>query len=190
MIALQGREGGLTEDEIAADCIAMLFAGHETTTNLIGNGLLALLAHPAELQRLREQPALIGSAVEELLRYASPVGAQVRIATEDFKLHGKHIERGSRVFLMVHAANRDPRQFGDPDRLDIARQDNPHLTFGMGIHYCLGASLARAEGQIALSTLLGRLHEIELQQGALEWIDSLVLRGVKSLPISFRAAAT
>ena len=162
----------------------LLFAGHETTTNLVGNGALALLRHPAEARAWRENPALGSSAVEELLRYDGPTPAMVRVAREDLRIGDEDIGRGDRLFLMINAANRDPAQFGEPDRLDLGRADNRHLAFGHGIHFCLGAPLARLEGQLALPALLARFPGLRPRGGAPEWLDSLVFRGMRSLPVA------
>ncbi len=190
LVAARDRDDPVGEDELVASCILLLFAGHETTTNLIGNGVLALLRHPAQARALRDHADLTGSAVEEILRYDGPTPAMVRVAVEDIKLEGRTIRRGDRVFTMINAANRDPRQFAEPDRLDLARANNRHLAFGYGIHFCLGAPLARLEAQIALPALLRALGEPALDVGELAWLDSLVFRGVKSLPVTFRAALT
>jgi hypothetical protein len=164
--------------------VLLLFAGHETTTNLIGNGALALLRHPAEARAWREDPALTAPAVEELLRYDGPTPAMVRVAREDLQADDRTIRRGDRLFLMISAANRDPRQFAEPDRLDLRRADNRHLTFGHGIHFCLGAPLARLEGQVALPALLSRFPALALRTDAPEWLDSLIFRGMQSLPVA------
>jgi cytochrome P450 len=177
----------LTDDELVATCVLLLFAGHETTTHHIANGLRALLAFPAELQRLRESPGLAAAAVEELLRYDGPIGAQVRIVQEPQTLHGKSFKPGERVFLLMNAANRDPRAYEDPDHVDLQRHGVPHLTFGFGAHICLGFPLARLEGQIALPAVLARWREIEIAAPRLEWIDSMVLRGMKAMPVRVRA---
>ena len=176
-------DAGLSEDELVATCALLLFAGHETTTHHIANGLRALLAFPVELARLREQPDLAAAAVEELLRYDGPIGAQVRIVQQPQTLHGKALAPGERVFLLMNAANRDPRAYQDPDRIDLQRRGVPHLTFGFGAHLCLGFPLARLEGQIALPALLARWKTIELAAPRLEWIDSMVLRGMKAMPL-------
>jgi cytochrome P450 len=173
----------LTEDELVATCVLLLFAGHETTTHHIANGLRALLEFPEQLGALRANPALAGPAVEELLRYDGPIGAQVRIVQKPHELHGKQLNPGERVFLLMNAANRDPRAFPDPDRLDLRRDGVPHLTFGFGPHICLGFPLARLEGQIALPALLRRWRRIELAAVRLEWLDSMVLRGMKAMPV-------
>jgi cytochrome P450 len=175
----------LTEDEVIANCIITMIGGQETTTNLIGNGVLALLRHPDELERLRREPALIGSAIEELLRYESPSQHTARLAPEDTVLGGQQIRRRQAVIAVMAAGNRDPERFPDPDRLDLARPDNRHLAFGWAAHFCFGAPLARLEGQIAVSTLLGRLAALRLESSALEWRTNLGLRGLTRLPITF-----
>ncbi len=177
----------LSEDELLAMVFLLLVAGHETTVNLIGNGTLALLQHPAELARLRADPSLIKPAVEELLRYASPVeSATERYTREDVTLHGVTIPRGELVFPVIASANRDERQFPDADMLDLTREPNRHLSFGLGPHFCLGAPLARLEGQIALTTLLRRLPNLRLAApaAALRWRSGLVLRGLEALPVA------
>jgi cytochrome P450 len=174
----------LSEDELVATCVLLLFAGHETTAHHISNGLQALLRFPRELERLREDPSLAPAAVEELLRYDGPIGAQVRIVQLERSLHGKKLKAGERVFLMMNAANRDPRAFPDPDRLDLTRHGVPHLTFGFGAHICLGFPLARLEGQVALPALLARWRKIAIEEDRpLRWVDSMVLRGVHELPV-------
>jgi cytochrome P450 len=180
-----GRLAG--EDELVATCTILLFAGHETTTNLIGNGVLALLRHRDQYERWRGDAGLTPTAVEELLRFDGPGQGLVRVAAEDLVLHGRPVRRGDRLFLMINAANRDPRRFPDPDRLDLGRDPNPHLTFGHGLHYCVGAPLARLEAQIAIPALLGRLPDLDLTATRLEWLDSLIFRGVRALPLTFRA---
>jgi cytochrome P450 len=190
LAAAEERGAVLSEDELVATCVLLLFAGHETTTNLIGNGLLALLRHPDQLQALRDDPGLAPSAVEELLRYDGPTQVQTRVAQEDLELSGRSIRRGDRVFLMLNAANRDPARFPEPDRLDLRRPDNHHLAFGYGIHFCIGAPLARLEGQLALTTLVRRLTDLALLTATPEWLDSLVFRGVRSLPVGFGPAPT
>jgi len=177
----------LSEDELVATCVLLLFAGHETTTHHLANGLRALLQFPAEMRKLRERPALASAAVEELLRYDGPIGAQVRIVQEESRLHGRTLKPGERVFLMMNAANRDPRAYPDPDRLDLERNGVPHLTFGFGPHICLGFPLARLEGQIALPAVLARWRRIELAAEPLQWIDSMVLRGMQAMPVHVQA---
>jgi cytochrome P450 len=185
LIAVEEQGDRLTEGELLATCVLLFIAGHETTVNLIGNGLLALLRHPAEVERLRREPALIGSAVEELLRYDSPVQRTARITSADVELGGKTIPKGAFVVTAIGAANRDPAHFPDPDRLDVARPDNRHIAFGFGIHFCLGAPLARIEGQVAIGTLLRRMPALKLVSDKPEWRESSVLRGLKTLPVTF-----
>lgn len=184
---VEAEEAGdkLTEQELFANCVLLMFAGNETTTNLIGNGTLALLRNPIQMQMLRSDGELIGSAVEELLRFDSPVQKLGRLATADIEIGGKVIKAGELVWLCYGAANRDPEQFSKPDQLDITRSDNRHVAFAQGIHYCLGASLARLEGQIAIGTLFKRIPEIMLTSDDLEWNPSTVLRGLKALPVAF-----
>ena len=177
----------LSEDELVASAILLLFAGHETTTNMLGTGLLHLTRNPTELARLGSDPALAVSAVEEILRYDGPIAAMTRVAAEPIEIGDKKIEKGQRIYAMLNAANRDPRAFDDPERFDIARRRNRQIAFGYGIHFCLGAPLARLEGRIAFPRLLARLGEIEVDESALEWNDSLVLRGLRSLPVRFAA---
>jgi hypothetical protein len=174
---------GFSDDELVATCILMLFAGHETTTNHIANGMLALMRFPGEMARLRADPSLAPRAVEELLRYDGPSGAQVRIVVEPHAMHGRTLEPGQRVFLMLNSANRDPRAYPDPDRVDLTREGPPHLAFGFGMHICLGFPLARTEGEVALPALLARYRSIEPATAEHEWLDSLVFRGVTALPV-------
>jgi pimeloyl-[acyl-carrier protein] synthase len=185
LIAAEEAGDKLSEHELLATCILLLVAGHETTVNLIGNGTLALLRHPDELRRLRENPGLIGSAVEELLRYDGPVQRTARIPSAAVTIGGRTIEAGELVMPFIGAADRDPAQFADPDRLDIARTDNRHIAFGWGIHFCLGAPLARVEGQIAINTLVQRLPKLALATDRPEYRQSLTLRGLKTLPVAF-----
>lgn len=173
----------LSTDEIIGTCILLLFAGHETTTNLIGNGFLYSMKHREQWQRLVDAPGLAESAVEEYLRYDGPSGAFARVAAADIDMGGKVIREGQRVFAFMNSANRDPGAFDDPERFDIGRPQNPHMTFGHGIHFCLGAPLARLEAQIAVVRLAERLPHIRLCGGEPEWHDSLILRGVKALPV-------
>jgi pimeloyl-[acyl-carrier protein] synthase len=166
-----------------------MVGGQETTTNLIGNGLLTLLRAPAELERLRQDPALVPSAVEELLRYESPSQHTGRLAPEDLELGGKTIRKRQAVIAVMGAANRDPERFPDPDRLDLARRDNRHVAFGWGPHFCFGAALARIEGQVAFETMLRRLPELALAPGPLVWRTNLGLRGLTALPVTFGRAS-
>jgi cytochrome P450 PksS len=185
---IQVEEAGqqLDEDELVAMVFLLLIAGHETTVNLIGNGARALLAHPEQMERMRSEPALLKSAVEELLRYDGPLEtATERYARQDVAIAGTTIPRGALTYPVLASANRDERQFPDPDALDLAREPNRHLAFGLGIHYCLGAPLARLEGQIAFETLLRRVPNLRLAvpPDALRWRRGLVLRGLESLPV-------
>jgi cytochrome P450 PksS len=178
----------LSEDELVAMIFLLLVAGHETTVNLIGNGMLALLKHPDQMEKLRDNPALIATAVEELLRYDSPLEtATERFAREDLTICDVKIPRGGLVSVVIASANRDERQFPNPNLLDITREPNRHLSFGHGSHYCLGAPLARLEGQIAINTLLRRFSALELAlpSGELPWRRGLVLRGLEALPVAF-----
>jgi cytochrome P450 len=189
LLAVEESGSGFSEDELVASCILLLFAGHETTTNLIGNGMLALLRHADALAALRRDRALAASAVEEMLRYDGPTQAMTRIALEDVRLDDASpvIGTGDRVFALLNAANRDPQVFTDPERFDVARGDTRHISFGFGIHFCLGAPLARLEGQIAVAALVERLPDLALVTETPEWSDSFVLRGVKALPVRFRS---
>lgn len=185
LIFAQEKEKSLNDEEILSNCIFLTFAGHETTTNLIANGLLALLENPSQMQLLKDNPLLITTAVEEFLRYDSPVQRQARIAVTDIEIDGKKISQGERVFLVIGAANRDPEQFLDPDKLDITRSENPHLAFGKGTHFCLGASLGRLETQIAIKTIIQRLSCLRLNTEQIEWHENPSLRGMKSMPVVF-----
>ena len=189
LVHLQDESGDrLADDELIGTCIMLLFAGHETTTNHIANGLHALMRFPGEAARLRAEPGLAAAAVEELLRYDGPSGAQVRVVSQAHELHGKRLEAGQRVFIMLNAANRDPRAYPDPDRLDLDRDGLPHLSFGFGIHICLGFPLARTEGQVAIPALLARYRSLEPEGASPEWINSLVFRGMKALPVRVQPA--
>ena len=183
LIAAREVEDKLTDDELFGTVVLILAAGHETTTNLIGNGLYTLLRHPAELARLRERPELIGTAIEELLRFASPVSLTSRNPTEDTELDGRRIAKDDELALVLAAANRDPEVFAQPDRLDLARSENRHLAFGFGAHFCLGAALARLEGQIAIGSAVSRFPGIKLASESVEWKPGIVLRGLVALPI-------
>jgi cytochrome P450 len=188
LLATPGEDGErLTPDELVATCVTLLFAGHETTANLIANGLLALLRHPEELKRLKYEPVLAVSAVEELLRYDSPVQRLRRRATEDVELRGELIRSGDLVMAFNGAANRDPERFLDPDRLDITRGDTGHLAFGHGIHFCVGAALTRLEAPIALNRLLRRFPRLRLAPNAqIRWKSNITFRGLESLPLELR----
>jgi len=184
---VQAEEQGdrLTEEELFANCVLLMIAGHETTTNLIANGILALLQNPDQQEALRLNPDLIVSAVEELLRYDSPVQKMGRIASADIHIGGKQFQKGQLIVFNFAAGNRDPEQFASPNQLDIARRPNRHLAFGHGLHYCVGAALARLEGQIAVNTVLSRMPKIRLDTKKLEWHRNFTLRGLKLLPVIF-----
>jgi len=175
----------LTEEEVVANCIVTMVGGQETTTNLIGNGVLSLLRNPDQLEKLRSDLCLIPSAVEELLRYESPSQHTARLAPEDTILGGRRIGKRQAVIAVMAAGNRDPERFPDPDRLDITRTDNRHLAFGWAAHFCFGAALARIEGQTAFELMLRRLHNWTLEPGPLVWRSNLGLRGLTALPIRF-----
>ncbi|HEY1690572.1 MAG TPA: cytochrome P450 [Polyangiaceae bacterium] len=179
----------LSNDEIIANVIVTMVGGQETTTNLIGNGLLALLRHPDQLEKLRADPSLVPSAVEELLRFEAPSQQTARLAPEDVEIGGRAIKKRQAVIAVMGAANRDPARFPDPDRLDIARQDNKHVAFGWGPHFCFGAALARIEGQASFETMLRRLPDLRLPAGTkLRWRTNLGLRGLVALPLEFGGA--
>lgn len=184
---VQAEEHGdrLTEEELFANCVLLMIAGHETTTNLIGNGILALLQNPGQREALIANPDLIASAVEELLRYDSPVQKMGRIALKDIPVGGQQIQKGQLVCFSFAAGNRDPEQFASPNQLDLARRPNRHLAFGHGLHYCVGAALARLEGQIVVNSVLSRMPKLRLENEDLEWHRNFTLRGLKSLPIVF-----
>ncbi len=174
----------LTDAEVATFSLFILAAGNITTTNLIGNGVLGLLRHRGELEKLRQDPALMGSAVEEFLRYDSPIQRSSRVALDDLEIGGTTVRKGAIVTLMLGAGNRDPARFAEPDRLDITRPDNRHLAFGGGIHVCLGASLARLEGQIAIAALLERFPSMRLASDSPDWLPGRLQRGLRSLPLA------
>jgi cytochrome P450 len=174
----------LTEEELYAQCIALLFAGHETTRNLIGSGMYTLLQHPEATAELREQPEIIRSAVEELLRYESPVQFTARVLKEDIEVCGQPIRKGWTVLCMLGAANRDPKQFKEPDQLDLKRLNNQHLAFSAGLHFCIGAQLARLEGQIALLNLVQRFPRMKLNAIRPDWASTFGFRGLKALPVT------
>ena len=175
----------LTEEEVIANLIVTMVGGQETTTNLIGNGLLSLLRHRDQLEKLQDDFSLIPSAIEELLRYESPSQQTARLAPDDVELGGKTIRKRQAVIAVMGAANRDPERFPDPDRLDITRQDNRHVAFAWASHFCFGAPLARLEGQITFETVLRRMPNIALQPSPLTWRENLGLRGLIALPVTF-----
>jgi cytochrome P450 len=179
-------EGGrLTEDELYSTVVLLLAAGNETTTNLIGNGLFALLRHGDQHRRVWDDPTLIPPAVEEMLRYDSPVQLTTRLATVDLEIHGTNIRKGEWLYLVIGAANRDPEQFPEPDKFDISRADNKHIAFGAGAHFCLGAPLARLEAQITLRALRHRCPNLRLGAESPEYRNNFNLRGLQSLRVTF-----
>ncbi len=173
----------LSHGELMAMLLILLIGGHETTVNLIGNGLLALLHNPDQLEQLRREP-VEREATEEMLRYDAPSQYTGRVAAQDFELHGRQIQSGQPVRMLLASANRDPDVFADPDRVDITRSPNPHVAFGAGIHYCLGGELARLEGQIAISTMVRRFPQLRLATDELRWRPAPVFRGLEALPLS------
>ncbi len=184
---IEGRK--LAPEELMSFCILLLVAGNETTTNLIGNAVRCFLDHPAALERVRADLSLVPSAVEEVLRFRSPVQATVRFAMEDTQVGSQTIKTGQRAILWIGAANRDPAEFPDPDRFDVARQPNRHLSFGLGIHFCLGAPLARLEAKVAIETLLRRIPSFSHADAA-PWqpVEGFIMHGVKRLPLAFDPA--
>lgn len=188
-VLLAAEEDGarLTEDEIVANCVLLVFAGHETTTNLLGNGLFHLLHHPGAATALRARPDLVPTAVEEFLRYDAPVAGTIRVVTEDVELAGRRLRPRDVVAAMLAAANRDPRHFARPDELDVARTPNRHLAFGFATHFCLGAGLARLEAQVAFATLLRRFRRIALAGESPRWKAQVFFRELERLPVSLEA---
>jgi cytochrome P450 len=184
MLKARDSDDQLTDDELINMCANFLLAGHETTRSLIGNGLLTLLNHPVQLESLRSDPQLITSAVEECLRFESPVQRGWRRVVSDTTVRGQDIKAGQLVFMMLGAANRDPQHFETPDLFDIGRHDNRHLAFGYGIHFCIGAPLARLEGPIAISALIARFPKLRLD-GDVRWNQNIHARGLQSLVVSW-----
>jgi cytochrome P450 len=185
LIQAEENGGRLTEDELYNMAVLLLIAGNETTTNLIGNGLLALLRHPEQQRRLMDDAALVPSAVEEMLRYDSPVQLTTRLAKVDLEMHGTRVAQGQWVYLLLGAANRDPAQFAEPDCFDVGRADNKHVAFGAGPHFCVGAPLARLEAQLVLHALRQRLPGLRLAAEPVEYRNNFNLRGLKALPVVF-----
>lgn len=185
LVAAEEQGSVLSEQELLSTCTAILFGGHETTTNLIANTVYTLLRHPDQLQRLRDEPGLLASAVEEVLRFECPVSRMGRVARVDFEWHGQQLRAGDRLFLSFAAANRDESQFPEPDRFDIARADNRHLGFSTGPHYCIGAALGRMEARLTLEALLQRFPRWDLRERP-AWLDNLTVRG----PAALRVALT
>jgi cytochrome P450 len=178
----------LTEEEVVANTIITMVGGQETTTNLIGNGVLTLLRHPEQMKKLRGDSSLTASAVEEMLRFESPSQHTARLAPTDRSLGGKQIRKRQAVIAVMAAANRDPERFPEPDRFDVTRADNRHLAFGYAAHFCFGAPLARMEGQIAFAALLRRFENIQLVPQDLVWRTNLGLRGLTSLKVNFEVS--
>jgi pimeloyl-[acyl-carrier protein] synthase len=183
LVAVEDVGDKLNQNELLMMLRLLLVAGHETTTDLIGNGLLALLHHPQQMHLLREEPTLMESAVEEFLRYDSPVQVDARAALEDMEIHGRQIKKGQGILPLIGSANRDTDVFNQPERLDIRRKQAGNLSFGRGIHYCLGAPLARLEARIAFEALLRRFSHIRLATDQPPFKNNLALRGLKALPV-------
>ncbi|MCI3950023.1 MAG: cytochrome [Acidimicrobiales bacterium] len=184
LVAAEDAGDRLTERELLSTCTLLLVAGHETTVNLIANGTLALLRHPDELRRLRDDPSIARTAVEELLRFDPPVQLTARVALEDMEIGGQTLAKGTSAILLLGSANRDEAAFAEPDQLDVGRTDNHHLAFGFGTHFCLGAPLARLEGEVALTTLVQRFPGLALATDTPRYKENLVLRGLEELPLS------
>ncbi|MEU1177867.1 cytochrome P450 [Streptomyces sp. NPDC005820] len=186
LVTTQAQDDRLTDSELLSTCFVLITAGDETTTHLVGNGMLALLRHPEQLARLREDPALIRSAVDELVRYDTPTQAIVRVVAEDVEIGGRTLREGELVYLFLAAANRDPERFDDPDRLDLSRPGNRHLSFGNGPHFCLGGPLARLQSEVAVGTLVRRLPHLRQAEGAaLEWRPNPLQRRLSALPLTY-----
>lgn len=193
LVSAQQGADRLSHTELLSTAFLLLVAGHETTVNLIGNGVVDLLRHPGELARLRQRPELLGSAVEEMIRFNGPVEAStLRYAAAEVEICGTVIPRGEAVLPVLLAANRDPAAFAEPDRFDLARVPNRHLGFGHGVHFCLGATLARLEGRVAIEALIRRFPSLSLAtaEARLEWVDAFPLRGLRRLPVRLRPAQT
>lgn len=187
MIKSDGLDQPLSDDEIVSMLVFLLFAGHETTTNLIASGMYALMLHSDQLRLLQSDLSLVDNAVEEFLRFEGPAAVVVRIAKTPLEIGGQKIDAGQRVFLGINAADHDPAAFDQPQKLNVARPNRKHIAFGMGVHTCLGAPLARLEGRVAFKMLLERFADFELMTSEVEWRDELITRGLQSLPISFAA---
>jgi pimeloyl-[acyl-carrier protein] synthase len=186
VLASAEKEGVFTRHQVLVNTALLLFAGHETTMNLICNGTLALIRHPDQWEQLRADPAgAARTATEECLRYDPPVKSTQRIAAQYVERHGKTIRQGDRIRWIMAAANRDPRAFDDPDRFDIRRKPNPHVSFGAGIHYCLGASLARIEGQEVFRALAERFGALRLETEEVEYAPSIQFRSLTALPVAW-----
>jgi cytochrome P450 len=186
MLAAESDGHSLDEGDLLALSTLLLVAGHETTSNLIGNAVLALLAHPGERKRLLDDPGLLPGAVDEFLRYDGPIQLTDRMALEDCEIGGQPIRRGQLVALVLAAANRDPERFADPDRLDVTRPDNRHLAFGQGNHFCLGSQLAKLEAEVAIGALLRRFPDLQGEPEPPGWRRSMILRGPVAVPLRLR----
>jgi len=184
LVGEQEASSTLTEEELVANINILLSTGHETTTHLLGNGLLALMQNPDEKKKLQSRKSLLASAIEEMLRYDNPVQITYRSALEDAEIRGKVIRKGDLVNTILGSANRDPGRFTYPDRFDITRNEGRHLSFGLGIHFCIGAPLVRLEAEIAIATILNRFPKLQLATDTLEWQEHPIFRGLKSLPVS------
>ena len=189
LVSADGADDKLNQDELLAMLRLLLIAGNETTTKLIGNGMLALLRNPEQLDLLRTSPDLMPSAIEELLRYDAPVQLDVRAALEDMEFDGRRVRKGEGIIVLLGSANRDPEMFSEPDRLDLSRQEANHIAFGRGIHHCLGAPLARLEGRLTFEALLERFADIRMKTERPVFRDNIILRGLEVLPVSARKAA-
>jgi cytochrome P450 PksS len=188
LLSVEEQGDRLSPTELVSMLFLLLLAGHETTVNLIGNGVWALLQHPEQLERLRANPALIDSAVEEMLRYRGPVETTTqRWAPQDIEFHGQVIPAGEGVLASLMSADHDPEQFREPEKFDITREPNRHIAFGFGIHFCLGAPLARLEGALAINLLLERMPRLRLavDPGELRWRDGILVHGLRRLPVAF-----
>lgn len=185
LIAVREQSERLSQDELLTTCMLLFMTGEETTVNTIGNGMLALLNHPQQMETLKREPTIIQKAVEEMLRYDSPVQITERIAIDNIKIGNQTIQAGEKIILCLGSANRDPAEFPNPDQLNVNRCENNHLAFGDGIHYCLGAALARTQAQIAINTLVQQLPNLKLATDKLEWRRNKALRGLTTLPLTF-----
>jgi pimeloyl-[acyl-carrier protein] synthase len=186
LVAAESAGEKLSQQELLYTCITLLVAGHETTTSFIGNGIYTLLHHPDQWRLLQNDPSLLNSALEEILRYESPVSRQPRLMKQDTELGGKQIQKGQIVFQMLNAANRDPAYFADPDQFNIRRQPNRHIAFGLSIHFCVGAALARTEGQVVFRTIMDRLPKIRLVDDKPDWdLQKQNSRMLRTLPVQF-----
>ena len=188
LVAAEEAGDKLSQAELLAMLRLLLVAGNETTTKLIGNGMLALLRNPEQLEVLRQSPDLMPSAIEELLRYDAPVQLDVRVALEDVEFDDRHVKKGQGIMVLLGSANRDPEVFSEPDRLDLTRQEANHISFGRGIHHCLGASLARLEGRLTFEAIMERFADIRMQTDRPVFRDNIILRGLEVLPVSARKA--